>query len=79
MAPNPNQATMVAEVVAGPAPAGATRAQITLVDAAGGAAVATTNATVIADLAPAATLADVIAKVNAILAALRAAGITKAS
>lgn len=80
MAPVPNQDTTVLELIP-PAAADSTQArgQVTIVKADGTAALAGTVDTVIADLAAGATLADTIAKVNAILAALRAAGITRAA
>lgn len=81
MAPVPNQDTTVLELIPAEAVPDKTQARghVTIVKADGTAALAGTVDTVIADLAAGATLADTITKVNAILAALRAAGITRAA
>lgn len=76
-----NQTAAVYEVVAAPA-ADLTRVKgkIALVNSAGTAGVASTDATVIPSLPGSGNSADAVAtKLNAVLVALRAAGITKAS
>lgn len=76
-----NQSAGVYELVAVPAAdPNKVKGKIALVNSGGTAAVAATSATVVASLpATGNTADDVAVKLNALLVALRAAGITKAS
>jgi hypothetical protein len=76
-----NQSAAVYELVAAPAAdLNRIKGKIAIVNAAGTAGVAATDATVIASLPATGNAVDTVAvKLNAVLVALRAAGITKAS